>query len=96
MATIDQCDVPIRPRDGDRYSRQTAARTYVSQMPRAALKNMRQDGERIEQVLRNHPIHATNGGEVVRSIPFLEQRQIIEKLLLRVAVDLNAELRDSG
>src|SRR5581483_316915 len=46
---------------------------------------MRQDGERIEQVVTHHPQRITNCGQVVNAVPFVEQRQIVQQLLARAS-----------
>ena len=52
---------------------------------------MRQRGQRIEEMMRNHAVGLANRGQVVRAVPLVEQRGIRKELRLCRRIDVEAE-----
>ena len=77
VVAVEQHDVPPRPRDRERQSR--ARRRRCRRRARAGARargKVRQHGERVEHVMRDHLLRLADRGQVVRAIPFREQREI--------------------
>ena len=89
---IEQREAPVGPRQGQWNPGQTGAGADIQH---AGPAHMRQDCERIEQVMRQHFFRFAHGGQVVGLVPFHHQREVIEHALLRIRWHGNAQ-RDNA
>ena len=85
VVAVERDDAPVRLRDGERNRRHTAAAADVEHAQSGARtdgRQMRQYGERVENVVRDHSFRFADRRQVVRRIPLREQCDVSLELFL--------------
>ncbi len=79
VVAVEQHDAPTESCDGERNARQPAATADVENAQGALFGKVRQHRQRVEQMVRHHLPRIADRGEVVRTIPFVEQGDVLRQ-----------------
>jgi hypothetical protein len=92
LAGFHEYDAPVAARDGERDARQPGPRADVRKRAVDGHGQMRQHGERVEQVMAHHRERIAQRGQVVGLVPLRHQRDIGEQPLARIRFHRQTEL----